>query len=637
MQGLRTDYADLADKIKRSALKVNVDDLKAKLQFKELQAAADKWDRRTATAKVSLDGADRAELQLMRLNVRLDEFNRKHATATASVARGGIGGLIDKLGQGLAGISALGGSSASAGANVAGAGNGAGSLGMLGLGALSLPFLPALAGLGLGGGVGAAGFYGAYKYDKAQITPALATITRPLSLVSKAIGPSIGMIIAQLGAFTKSEQVPLSRMFASSLPFIQAFANLLEKSGKELIPAFTRSLRALTPFLPQLVQGFMILVNQGLVPLLKNLGPGMKDSVTIFKAVMEVVAVVIRGVGSAATGFAILFARLGDGVRRVAIGMVQGFTDMYHLSARLFQDVVNAAGSAWGLLMQATRFAVVNVIRYFTGMPAGILTSLRGLGETLLHLGSTWLSMLLSGIKSAAHPVLSFLGGFVHTITSIFTGHFNFGSPSKTMYQYGRWVMEGMANGIRDHASKVSGSFAGAASGSAAAAQRYAHSIAGAYGWANQWGAINAVAMRESGWNMTARNPSSGAYGIAQFINGPGEYAQYGGNANTMQGQVLAFFNYIRQRYGSPSAAWAHEMNYGWYDRGGILKQGLTLALNTSGHDEYISTRGQRSGAGDVHLHLHGVSVVDDNAARRMQQVLRAYKTRHGNIPLGLS
>jgi hypothetical protein len=70
---------------------------------------------------------------------------------------------------------------------------------------------------------------------------------------------------------------------------------------------------------------------------------------------------------------------------------------------------------------------------------------------------------------------------------------------------------------------------------------------------------------------MTARNPSSGAYGLAQFINGPSEYFQYGGNPNTAVGQLTAMMNYIRQRYGDPNAAWAHEIAHNWYSKGGLV------------------------------------------------------------------
>ena len=62
---------------------------------------------------------------------------------------------------------------------------------------------------------------------------------------------------------------------------------------------------------------------------------------------------------------------------------------------------------------------------------------------------------------------------------------------------------------------------AGHVSGSAGQVQSLAQRMAAARGWTGaMWNDLNAVEMREAGWNLNAQNPGSGAYGIAQFING---------------------------------------------------------------------------------------------------------------------
>jgi phage-related protein len=97
------------------------------------------------------------------------------------------------------------------------------------------------------------------------------------------------------------------------------------------------------------------------------------------------------------------------------------------------------------------------------------------------------------------------------------------------------------------------------------------HSLMLQYGWpAAQWPALDRLWTRESGWNERAQNPSSGAYGIPQAL--PGSKMSSVGvdwrvNPNT---QIMWGLQYIKQRYGSPSGAWSHEMSAGWYDRGGL-------------------------------------------------------------------
>ena len=94
------------------------------------------------------------------------------------------------------------------------------------------------------------------------------------------------------------------------------------------------------------------------------------------------------------------------------------------------------------------------------------------------------------------------------------------------------------------------------------------------YGWATgaEWNALNTVEMDEAGYNIHAQNPGSGAYGLAQFINGPSEYAQYGGNSATAWGQAVGMVNYVKQRYGDPIAAAAHEAAFHWYRLGGPVR-----------------------------------------------------------------
>jgi hypothetical protein len=85
------------------------------------------------------------------------------------------------------------------------------------------------------------------------------------------------------------------------------------------------------------------------------------------------------------------------------------------------------------------------------------------------------------------------------------------------------------------------------------------------------WGAaevaawLGVIAREDTTGSLTAQNPTSKAYGLAQFIDGPSEYATYGGSSGTVTGQLTAMANYIEQRYGTPAAALAHEQTYGWY------------------------------------------------------------------------
>ena len=87
------------------------------------------------------------------------------------------------------------------------------------------------------------------------------------------------------------------------------------------------------------------------------------------------------------------------------------------------------------------------------------------------------------------------------------------------------------------------------------------------FGWkpANQFHSLDLLWTRESGWRVHAYNPFSGATGIPQAVPGS-KMASAGPNwRNSPWTQIKWGLGYIKARYGSPKAAWAHERRYGWY------------------------------------------------------------------------
>jgi phage-related protein len=228
-----------------------------------------------------------------------------------------------------------------------------------------------------------------------------------------------------------------------------------------------------------------------------------------------------------------------------------------------------------------------NIVAWLGGVPGRFIGAMASLGRDMLNLGSQVITDLWNGMKSGAAGITGWLGSFAHGVVNVFKTVWGWFSPSRVMYAGGRALMEGLAGGLNDHAhkafnmaqaiaSKVAGNLN--PTGSGATIQALMQSMAASVGWTGaQWAALNNVEMREAGYNLNATNPSSGAYGLAQFINGPSEYAQYGGNVNTASGQITAMLRYIAQRYGSPSAAWAHEVNYGWYAGGGATSPGWAM------------------------------------------------------------
>ncbi len=87
-----------------------------------------------------------------------------------------------------------------------------------------------------------------------------------------------------------------------------------------------------------------------------------------------------------------------------------------------------------------------------------------------------------------------------------------------------------------------------------------------ARGWgSDQFSCLDTLWERESNWNPTAQNPSSGAYGIPQSLPGS-KMASVGSDWRTNPAtQITWGLNYISGRYGTPCGALAHSNSVGWY------------------------------------------------------------------------
>ncbi|MFC3997108.1 transglycosylase SLT domain-containing protein [Nocardiopsis sediminis] len=86
------------------------------------------------------------------------------------------------------------------------------------------------------------------------------------------------------------------------------------------------------------------------------------------------------------------------------------------------------------------------------------------------------------------------------------------------------------------------------------------------FGWsADEFSCLEPLWEKESNWNPSAENPSSGAYGIPQALPG-NKMATAGSDWQTNPAtQITWGLGYIEDRYGSPCEAWDHSEANGWY------------------------------------------------------------------------
>lgn len=97
-------------------------------------------------------------------------------------------------------------------------------------------------------------------------------------------------------------------------------------------------------------------------------------------------------------------------------------------------------------------------------------------------------------------------------------------------------------------------------------AQAIAAEMTAGLGWGGgEFDCLVALWNRESGWNSSAQNSSSGAYGIPQALPGD-KMSSAGADWQSNPATQIAWgLDYITGRYGTPCGAWGHSESVGWY------------------------------------------------------------------------
>lgn len=80
-----------------------------------------------------------------------------------------------------------------------------------------------------------------------------------------------------------------------------------------------------------------------------------------------------------------------------------------------------------------------------------------------------------------------------------------------------------------------------------------------------QYQCFSNIVQHESGWNHTATNASSGAYGLVQALPAS-KMASAGSDWKTNPATQISWgIGYMNERYGSPCAAWDFWQANNWY------------------------------------------------------------------------
>jgi len=203
------------------------------------------------------------------------------------------------------------------------------------------------------------------------------------------------------------------------------------------------------------------------------------------------------------------------------------------------------------------------VKRWFLGIPAWIKAHKGPLEldrQLLVPAGKAIMGGFLRGLRSGSTSALGFVKGIVGSVWDVTYSLWN--------KAQGVWSSVGGLFGGRGGANNLNRRL-----GQAVAAQR---------GWTGmQWNALDALILSESGWSNTAKNPTSTAFGIGQFLSSTQRAYGISGVLDPLR-QIMATYRYIADRYGNPMNAWAFKRIHNFYAQGGdILEHIVGLGMRT--------------------------------------------------------
>jgi hypothetical protein len=220
------------------------------------------------------------------------------------------------------------------------------------------------------------------------------------------------------------------------------------------------------------------------------------------------------------------------------------------------------------------RYAIgmcLQFIRTLVGAPGGEYSSMTAWGDTRMKHRGDWNAppgapMWWGG--GLGHVALSVGGGKIVSTDLPTSGRIGLVDKHLPTTRWGKPYL-GWTGDLNGTVIPLGRAFTGSALAGSGSVKTMAQQLLRLHGWEAQWPALDYIVGHESGWNVHARNASSGAYGLGQALPAS-KMAPYGSDwrdsANTQLRWMLA---YIGSRYGDPNVAAAFWRAHHWYSGGG--------------------------------------------------------------------
>lgn len=490
-----------------------------------------------------------------------------------------------------------------------------------------------------------------------QAAPSLVQVAKAVGQLLIALAPLIPVVVTAALAF---------------LPIIPAAAKIASVLVQGLVPillALTPLLILLAPTLVKVAVGAKLFaVAQGVLNVVLAANP-----IGIVIVALVALAAWLVHLWKTSETFRNIVKGTWAALEHAAANLVHAVLNMRDFFVKAWQDIRewvlktwHGINDAWHALVAAAHWLADQVVRaakdgflgpiplilsrwgqlvqWFRDLPGRIKTALAGAGTWLLQKGKDIISGMFNGVKAVWNTVVGWFKGLPSKILGALGIH----SPPDWAISAGKHVMGGILKGLAHGAADVAGFFRGLASdvagplkdvwsqiwagftttGAVGPIVDLGKSMAAMMGWVGaQWDALRQLWQHESGWNPAAQNPTSSAYGIAQFLDSTWAMTGFHKTSNP-QDQIAAGLNYIKMVYGNPATAWAawQARSPHWYAGGlpeTVFSRPTLIGVGEAGPETVSVTPGRRYGGGNTFIFNITAVGTDRTAARQLLQSIR--------------
>lgn len=269
------------------------------------------------------------------------------------------------------------------------------------------------------------------------LTPIANVLVKALLAVFQALAPMLPQIVTFIAQLAQMFGQLLSAVFPILPPLLQL--------ASALFPILISVLQAAMPIISAVVAAINLILPV-LLPLINFLAGAATKAIQAFLPVVQIVFTTIAKVITDVMGIIkgiieVVLGLLTGNWRQAMDGIKSIVSNVWNLIKDIFTGAVSAV---WGVV----KAGFTTIKDFFGQLPGSILHVLGNLGSILLGAGKALIDGLINGITGAAKRLWDTVKGIGSKVGGFFKSVLGIGSPSKVFHQFGRWIMQGLGNGL---------------------------------------------------------------------------------------------------------------------------------------------------------------------------------------------